>query len=88
LWLAALVGVFDDSAETHFSVFFRDAAENPFARLVHLNDDVGPFCWSEKNRLDFARRGNPIAVERDDVELVTGQRQHHVFGRARVKQPK
>ena len=60
LWVAALVGVFNDCAETDFSVFVLDAAENPFAGFIHLNDDVGPLCRSEENRLDFARRGDRL----------------------------
>jgi hypothetical protein len=72
LRLAALVSVFDDNAETKLSVVVPDGSENPNAGSIHLNNYIGPFRWSKKERVDGSTRRHRISVECNYGEAMTG----------------
>ena len=70
--LAAPIAVFDDHAKTKLSVVVPDSSENPNAGPIHLDDYIGTFCWSKKERVDGSTRRHRISVECNHGEAMAG----------------
>ncbi len=70
---AMLVGVLDHDAEAGLADGVIGRAQDPDAGLVHFDVGVDALAGAERQHLDGLRRGHRVAIERQHLELVTGQ---------------
>ena len=63
LRLTLLVGIFNDNAHAFLALTVRSGAENPYSRLLHLDDSVNALCHSYLKEVYGSRSQHRIAVE-------------------------
>ena len=54
--------------------------------LVHVHDGIDALPGAEQNCIDRLRIGHRVAVQRDHLELMAGERDAAVFDRAGVEE--
>ncbi len=80
-----MAGVFDDDAHAVMAVVVGEVAHDPDAGVIHFDDGGDALGGAEPEDGDGGGRGHRIAVERDDLEGVAGQREAANFGGAAVE---
>ena len=85
LRLALGTGVLDDDPHAALAVVVGKIAHDPDARMVHLDDGRDALGRPEPEHRHVLRRRHRIAVERDDFERVSGQREAADFAGAGVQ---
>ncbi len=84
-WLAGAIGVFDDDTHTGGLDVFADFAHDPDAGVVHFNDGADALGGGEAQHGDELWRGDGVAIEGEDAELVAGEGEPVLLGGAGVE---
>ena len=84
--LLVLVGVLKDEAEAGGADGVFGGSEDPDAGVVHLDQGVDALAGAEEEGLDQRGVGDGVAVEREDLELVAGEREAAVLNGAGVEE--
>src|SRR5882724_11713608 len=83
-----LVGVLDDDAEAGGADGIFGCAKYPHSGMVHLDYCIDALARAKEEGFDRLGRGNWVAVERDDLELVARKCDATVLDGAGVEQVK
>src|ERR1700683_363528 len=67
--------ILDDNAHAVAAVIIREVTHDPYTGMVHLNNRGNAFCGSQPEHWNFDRRWDRVAVDRDDFETVSRQRE-------------
>ena len=84
-WRAGATSILDDDPHAVTPVVVLRRTQDPHSGVVHLHDRVDSLRHAQGENAHLARCGHRVAIKRDHLELVTGQRELDILRCARVQ---